>query len=187
MPRLTKIYTRNGDPGTTQLGGGQEIAKDAPRIEAYGTVDELNSQIGVAVALGLVEPLPEMFTPIQNDLFHVGSDLCVLEEDKQKFKIPQIESRHILKLEEFIDTLSAQQPPLENFVLPGGSPGAAQLHVCRTVCRRAERRIIQLERSEPINPLTRVYLNRLSDLMFVMSRHENLKRGHPEVIWDSNA
>jgi len=187
MARLTKIYTRTGDPGTTQLGGGQLVAKDDPRIEAYGTVDELNAAIGVAIAQGLQEPLPAWFAQIQNDLFHLGSDLCIREEDKQRFPIPQVEQRHVTQLEGWIDQLTAAQPALENFVLPGGSAAAAQLHVCRTTCRRAERRVITLGRQEPIGPWTRVYLNRLSDLLFVMARHENLQGGHPETIWNSRA
>src|SRR4051812_3626030 len=143
MPRLTKIYTRTGDDGSTGLGGGQRVPKDSDRIEAYGTVDELNSCVGVAVACGLDPELVGMFKLIQNDLFHLGSDLCVLEEDKKKFKIAQIEERHVKQLESFIDGMQKSLKPLENFILPGGSPGAAQLHVCRCVCRRAERCILR--------------------------------------------
>jgi cob(I)alamin adenosyltransferase len=185
--RLTKIYTRTGDKGQTGLGGGQRVAKDCERIEAYGTVDELNSCIGVAVACGLEPELTEMFRPIQNDLFHVGSDLCVLEEDKKKFKMAQIESRHVKQLENFIDKLQKSLKPLENFILPGGTMGAAQLHVSRCVCRRAEREILRLMRVEKIGAYVLQYVNRLSDLLFVMARYENLKKGAKDVLWDQNA
>ena len=185
--RLTKIYTRTGDDGSTGLGGGQRVPKDSERIEAYGTVDELNSCIGVAVACGLDAELTTMFRPIQNDLFHVGSDLCVLEEDKKKFKMAQIEARHVKQLEEFIDKLQKSLKPLENFILPGGTVGAAQLHVCRCVCRRAEREILRLMRVEKIGAYVLQYVNRLSDLLFVMARYENLKKNVPDVLWDQNA
>lgn len=187
MPRLTKIYTKTGDKGDTGLGGGQRVPKDSPRIVAYGTVDELNSFIGVAVASGLVKKLALMLKRVQNDLFHVGSDLCVLEDDKKKFKIPQIEERHIKQLEAFIDELQLALKPLDNFILPGGSAGAAHLHVARTVCRRAERCVLSLSRYEPVGPFVLKYLNRLSDLLFVMARYENLKRHGKDVLWDSYA
>lgn len=185
MPRITKVYTKTGDAGTTGLGGGQRVAKDSARIEAYGTVDELNSQLGVALGTGLAEPLPAMLGQIQNDLFHLGSDLCILEEDKARFAVPRIEDRHVTALEGWIDQLNDPLPALENFILPGGSAGAAQLHVARTVCRRAERLAVTLGREEPIGPLVVIYLNRLSDLLFVMSRHENAACGVAEPIWDS--
>jgi len=187
--RLTKIYTRTGDDGSTGLGGGQRVPKDSERIEAYGTVDELNSCIGVAVACGLNAELAAMFKAIQNDLFHLGSDLCILEEDKKKFKMKpaQIEARHVKQLENFIDTLQKSLKPLENFILPGGSMGAAQLHVCRCVCRRAERCILTLRRKEPIGEHVIPYVNRLSDLLFVMARYENLKKNVPDILWDQQA
>ena len=139
MPRITKIYTRTGDDGTTGLGGGQRVKKYAPRIEAYGTVDELNSQIGVVLAAEVVPALVDRLRAIQNELFHLGSDLCILEEDKQTFDVPCIEQRHVDALEATLDELTAEVGPLENFILPGGSLAAAQLQVARTVCRRAER------------------------------------------------
>ena len=139
MPRITKVYTRTGDDGTTSLGAGQRVAKDSLRVETYGTVDELNSHIGCAIAANLEPALAEELGRIQNDLFHLGSDLCVTEEDKALRPVPRIEARHVAALEESIDRLSVDLAPLENFVLPGGTPGAAQLHVARTVCRRAER------------------------------------------------
>ena len=185
--RLTKIYTRTGDDGTTGLGGGQRVAKDSARIEAYGTVDELNSCIGVAIAAGLEPEVAAMFKRIQNDLFHLGSDLCVLEEEKKKYKIAQIETRHIEQLEAFIDSLQASLHPLENFILPGGALGAAHLHVCRCVCRRAEREICRLKQTEPVGAHVIEYVNRLSDLLFVMARYENLKKNGTDVLWDQKA
>jgi cob(I)alamin adenosyltransferase len=187
MPRITKVYTRTGDDGRTGLGGGQRVPKDAPRIEAYGTVDELNSTIGVALAAGVVPEIAERLHAIQNELFHLGSDLCILEEDKARMPVPRIEERHVAALEKTMDALTEQLAPLENFVLPGGAPGAAALHVARTVCRRAERRVIALSRVEAIGPQTVVYLNRLSDALFVMARYENARRGVPDVLWDSRA
>lgn len=186
MPRLTKIYTRGGDKGLTSLGGGQRIPKESARIDSYGTVDELNSVIGVAIASGLTDRLAEELPVIQNELFHLGSDLCFIEEDKLKYNIPQIEARHVEKLEALIDEFSAVVGPLENFILPGGSLGSAHLHVARTVCRRAERHVVALSRDESIGEYVVRYLNRLSDLLFVMSRYENHERGIAEPLWDSH-
>jgi len=185
MPRITKVYTRTGDDGTTGLGSGRRVPKDSARIEAYGTVDELNSQIGAALAVGLDRQLTEALRTIQNELFHLGSDLCVLEEEKERLPVPGISKRHVEALEALMDRLSDNLPPLTNFVLPGGSPGAAQLHVARTVCRRAERLVIALTRVERIGPFLISYLNRLSDALFVMARYENQKRGIAEPVWDS--
>ncbi len=187
MPRLTKIYTRGGDDGTTALGGGQRVPKDALRVQLYGTVDELNAHIGVALAGGLCERLQRTLPEIQNELFHLGSDLCFLEEDKVRYTPPQIEERHVVRLEELIDELTPVVGPLENFILPGGSPGASHLHVARTVCRRAEREATSLAREEAINPQALRYLNRLSDALFVMSRLENLRQGVAEPLWDPAA
>lgn len=187
MPRITRVYTRTGDDGTTALGGGQRVPKDAVRIAAYGTVDELSSQIGVALAVGVVEELAAPLGRIQNELFHLGSDLCVLEEDKARMPVPVVEERHVVALEELMDRLSEELPPLANFILPGGAPGAAQLHVARTVCRRAERLLVTLAREEPVGAWAVRYLNRLSDALFVMARFENLRRGVPEPLWDSRA
>lgn len=187
MPRLTKIVTRQGDKGMTSLSGGQRVSKDSVRVAAYGTVDELNSQIGVAVASGLESELTEWLGKIQNDLFHLGSDLSFLEQDKEKISIPQIEERHVNHLEEIIDHLNKIIGPLENFILPGGSLTAAHLHVARTVCRRAERHVTTLAKNEDIGPLVIPYLNRLSDCLFVMSRYENIKKGVVEPLWNSRA
>ncbi len=185
MPRITKVYTRTGDDGTTGLGAGGRVGKDSPRIEAYGTVDELNSQIGLALAAGVNDLIALPLRSIQNDL--LGSDLCTLEEEKKRRPVPGIDDRHVAALESLMDRLSEELPPLENFVLPGGSPGAAQLHVARTVCRRAERLVVTLSRRETVGPHTIRYLNRLSDALFVMARHENKRRGIPDVLWDSRA
>ena len=187
MPRITKVYTRTGDDGTTGLGGGQRVGKDTLRIEAYGTVDELNSVLGVALVAGVNETLAEVLGTIQNELFHLGSDLCILEQDKVKISVPRIEERHVVALEKLMDRLSEELSPLENFILPGGTAGAAHLHVARTVCRRAERLVVALSRQEPVGTWTVRYLNRLSDALFVMARHENKRRGVPDVLWDSRA
>ncbi len=187
MPRLTKIYTRSGDAGTTSLGSKQRVPKDSLRVAAYGTVDELNSQLGVALASGLVSRLMEALPVIQNELFHLGSDLAFLEEDKKTYNIPQIAERHVTALEELIDELNDVVGPLENFILPGGSMGAALLHVARTVCRRAEREVAALSHGEPVGTQVLPYLNRLSDLLFVMARYENHQRGVAEPLWNTLA
>ena len=187
MPRLTKIYTKTGDTGTTALGGGQRVPKDTLRVGVYGTVDELNSQIGVALAYGLCERLQTVLATIQNELFDVGSDLCFLEADKVKYKLPQIEERHVKKLEELIDEMNEVVGSLQNFILPGGSPGSAHLHVARTVCRRAEREATTLARDEGIGPQVLPYLNRLSDALFVMARFENHQRHVLEPLWQPGA
>lgn len=187
MPRLTKIYTRKGDAGDTALGGGQRVPKDSLRVEAYGTVDELNSALGVAVAGGLCPRLADFLPVVQNELFHLGSDLCFVEEDKLKYALPQIEDRHVAVLEALIDEMTATVGPLENFILPGGSMGAAQLHVARTVCRRAERIVTALAREEAIGAHVLAYLNRLSDALFVMARYENHQQGVAEPLWNTLA
>lgn len=187
MPRITRIYTRGGDDGTTSLGGGQRVKKDAPRIEAYGTVDELNSWLGVARASGLDSELDTIVGSLQNELFHLGSDLCILEQDKANLKVPAIEQRHVDALESLLDRMTAEVGPLENFILPGGSLGAAHLHVARTVCRRAERLLVTLAERESVGACTVRYLNRLSDALFVLARAENRRRGVADVLWDSRA
>jgi cob(I)alamin adenosyltransferase len=184
MPRLTRIYTRKGDDGTTGLGGGQRVRKNSPRVTAYGTVDELSSAIGIAVAQGLTPRLAEILPRIQNELFHLGSDLCFVEEDKRRFALPQIEARHVDALEAAIDELNEVVGALENFILPGGAIGAATLHLARTICRRAERDALALAEQEPIGPFVLAYLNRLSDALFVMARYENRMRGVDEPLWN---
>ncbi len=186
MPKLTKIYTRKGDDGTTALGGGQRVAKESLRVSAYGTVDEVNSHLGVALAHGLASRISDPLQSIQNELFHLGSDLCFVEEDKVTFKLPQIEQRHVDALESQIDALNGDLGTLDNFMLPGGAVGAAHLHVARTSCRRAEREVSSLSAVEPVGSHVLAYLNRLSDLLFVMARYENKESGIPEPIWDSH-
>ncbi|HEY8549245.1 MAG TPA: cob(I)yrinic acid a,c-diamide adenosyltransferase, partial [Vicinamibacterales bacterium] len=178
---------RKGDTGMTGLGGGQRVSKDSLRVRAYGTVDELSAAIGMALAYGVVPRLAEILPRIQNELFHLGSDLCFIEEDKRKLAVPQIEPRHVEALEAIIDELNEVVGPAENFVLPGGSIGAAHLHMARTICRRAEREVLALSREEPIGPHVLAYLNRLSDALFVMARYENKMRNVGEPLWDSKA
>jgi cob(I)alamin adenosyltransferase len=183
MPRLTRIYTKTGDEGMTGLGGGRRVSKDSARVAAYGTVDELNSAIGVALALGLNVRLTGELGTIQNQLFDLGSDLCWPEDDERRGTIPTVQPEHVQQLERLIDEFNAVVGPLTNFLLPGGSPGAAQLHVARTVCRRAERETIKLARDEPIGEYVRPYHKRLSDALFVMARYENHERGVAEPLW----
>jgi cob(I)alamin adenosyltransferase len=183
MPRLDRIYTKTGDEGLTGLGGGQRVAKDSPRVSAYGTVDELNSQIGVALATGLTEKLTTELPRIQNELFDLGSDLCWPSDDPRRVRIPTVEARHVAALEALIEELNELVGPLTNFLLPGGSAGAAQLHVARTICRRAERETVTLARDEAIGEYVLAYLNRLSDALFVMARFENRERGVDEPLW----
>ena len=185
MPKITRVYTRGGDEGTTSLGTGERVAKDAPRLEAYGTVDELNSVIGWAISIGLSPAVADALRGIQNELFHLGADLCVPEEDKLRLPVPQIGAPHVEGLEALMDRLSESLTPLDNFILPGGSPGAGALHVARTVCRRAERHVVGLARNEKVGAHAIPYLNRLSDALFVMARYENRQRGAADVLWDS--
>jgi cob(I)alamin adenosyltransferase len=183
MARVTKIYTKRGDQGETSLGGGQRVRKDILRVQVYGTVDELNSQIGVALATELSQKITQALTAIQSELFDLGSDLCFVEEDKVKYNMPQIEVAHVTRLETLIDEMSEELEPLKNFILPGGSLGSAQLHVARTICRRAEREATTLASEEAIGDHLLAYLNRLSDTLFVMARYENLQRGVAEPLW----
>ncbi|MEM6706607.1 MAG: cob(I)yrinic acid a,c-diamide adenosyltransferase [Acidobacteriota bacterium] len=187
MPRITKVYTRTGDDGTTALGTGTRVPKESLRIAAYGTADELNSVLGVAVASGVPDALLEPLAKIQNDLFHLGSDLCIPEDDPNAPEVPRIEDRHVDQLEAWMDAWQEELEPLQNFILPGGSLAAAHLHVARTVCRRAEREATELSRTEFVGKPVIRYLNRLSDALFVMARYANLKRGVGDVLWDSRA
>jgi cob(I)alamin adenosyltransferase len=187
MPRITKVYTRTGDAGDTALGSGARVPKHDPRIVAFGAVDELNAHVGLALNAA---PCAELVAPlrrIQNELFHLGADLCIPEPDKLSSPGPRIEPRHTLALEQLMDQLSESLQPLTNFVLPGGTPAASQLHVARTVCRRAEREAVALAAREPLNPEAVRYLNRLSDALFVMSRYDNRRAGVAEPVWDSRA
>lgn len=187
MVRINRVYTRAGDDGTTALGGGQRLPKDSPRIEAYGTVDELNSAIGVALALGAAEPIKARLAVVQHVLFNLGADLCILESDKERLPAPRVEARHVEELERWMDDWNAELEPLKSFVLPGGDPAAAQLHVARTVCRRAERRVIALSRQEAVGPYVIPYLNRLGDFLFVAARYQAKLSNTAETLWDSRA
>jgi cob(I)alamin adenosyltransferase len=176
--RLSKIYTRTGDDGTTGLGDGARVPKDHLRVEAYGTVDELNSLLGVALALPLPEEVRLAFTPIQHELFDIGGELCIPGRQV-------IDESHVTWLEHTLDGLNATLSPLKEFVLPGGTQAAALIHLARTVCRRAERRIITLARTESVNTLSIKYLNRLSDLLFVAARYINIQAKAPEILWQA--
>jgi cob(I)alamin adenosyltransferase len=185
MARITRVYTRTGDDGTTGLGSGRRVPKNALRIEAYGTVDELNAHIGTVLAAG---PAAELIAPlrrIQNELFHLGADLSIPAADKPEHPSPQLGPQHVAALEDVLASLNKDLPPLENFVLPGGTPVAAFLHVARTVCRRAERIVVALATQEPVGPDNVPYLNRLSDVLFVMARFHNQKAGVNDPTWDS--
>lgn len=177
-----KIYTKKGDKGTTSLFGGASIGKSSSRIEAYGTVDELNSVIGMAITAGTTDRGLEILNDIQGQLFVLGADLATLAS--KKAKIERIGDKDIKWLEERIDELEEHLPPLTSFILPGGTQAGATLHMARTVCRRAERRTIALKHQDPISDECVIYLNRLSDLLFVMARFENHKAGAPETPWE---
>jgi len=181
-----KIYTKTGDEGETGLFGGERVSKDHPRIEAYGAVDELNSVIGVVRSIQPGEEIDEVLKKIQSDLFVLGADLATRKSGKRKY-VPNIRASHIRFLEKCIDTFQESLQPLESFVLPGGTTAAAQLHFARTVCRRAEVLTVRLSRSEPLNRNAPVYLNRLSDLLFVFARHANSVGGGGEVRWSPRA
>ncbi|MFN7986126.1 MAG: cob(I)yrinic acid a,c-diamide adenosyltransferase [Thermoanaerobaculia bacterium] len=189
--RINRVYTRGGDKGETSLVGGQRIAKDSIRIESYGTVDELNSVLGLArvanrdlpgAADADRERLDGILFRLQNELFNLGSDLATLPGDRHP-KQPVVEQRHVAFLETTIDELNADLPELTSFVLPGGGPVGAHLHQARTVCRRAERLVTTLARHEVIGEQCLVYLNRLSDLLFVLSRWAAKVRSEPEALW----
>lgn len=185
--RITRVYTGGGDEGDTGLGGGQRVSKDALRIEACGTVDELNSLIGLAIARGLAVEVDEDLRTVQNDLFDLGADLAVLQEDKPGTGACGIESGHVTRLEVKIDALGEKLGPLEEFILPGGSVGAATLHLARTVCRRAERVVVSLSKEEPVGGQVIAYLNRLSDLLFMLARMQNRSAGRGETAWEKKS
>jgi cob(I)alamin adenosyltransferase len=176
--RLSKIYTRTGDKGTTRLAEGTEVSKDNQYVEAYGEVDELNSAIGMAISLGPDHEVGATLEAIQHRLFDLGGELASAGSID-----PLIQNDAVLELENSIDSLNDQLSPLEEFVLPGGAKTASALHLARSICRRSERRVVSLAATEPINPSIVVYLNRLSDLLFVMARIENLRKDHPEIYW----
>jgi cob(I)alamin adenosyltransferase len=181
--RITKVYTKTGDQGETGLAGGQRVPKDALRIEAYGTVDELNSHVGVARTLLQDPGLDADLERIQHDLFDLGGDLCVLEPDKVKFGMKPFAAERVAWLEERLDAGTAEIPPLEEFILPAGEPASAALHVARTVARRAERCCVSLAREEDVSDHVIPYLNRLSDFLFVAARLVNHRSGRGDVLW----
>jgi len=177
-----KIYTKTGDKGDTSLFGGQRVPKDALRIEAYGTVDELNSVLGLVVAECDDAEMNEVLVTVQKKLFDVGADLAT-PQMLDKRKVRRIEPRDALQLEKVIDAVEKKLKPLSAFVIPGGSPSAARLHFARTVCRRAERSVVRLSRNEDIGEEIIIFLNRLSDLLFVLARYANCLADIPEVKW----
>lgn len=177
-----KIYTTTGDQGETSLFGGKRVPKDALRIEAYGTVDELNSALGVARAWKPAKDLDDILGGLQNDLFVLGADLATPSE-KQNGSVERIQQEHITHLERTIDSIEARLKPLSSFIIPGGSHIAAQLHLARTICRRAERFVVKLSREERIEPQCSVFLNRVSDLLFVLARYANHVDGVEETPW----
>ncbi len=175
--RLSKIYTRTGDDGTTGLGDGTRVPKESLRVEAYGTVDELNSTVGVLLALPhLPEPIVECLTGVQHELFDMGGELCIPGHRV-------ITEAHVARLEQALDGFNETLPPLKEFILPGGGPAAAACHLARTVARRAERRAWSLAREEVVSPEVLKYLNRLSDLLFVLARVLARHERGTEVLW----
>jgi cob(I)alamin adenosyltransferase len=190
MVRLNKIYTKAGDRGQTRLVGGQKVPKDSPRIECYGTVDELSSCLGLA-RTALEQPgvpdgaaaLAAILRRVQNELFNLGSELATLKEDVHP-RQPVIEARHVEALEREMDGWNAELPELRSFILPGGGWVASYLHLARTVCRRAERLAVRLAAAEPVGEQVVPYLNRLSDALFVASRHASRLYGEPEPLWE---
>lgn len=175
--RLSKIATRTGDNGTTGLGDGSRVAKDSLRVQAMGDVDELNSHLGVLMCEDLPEALRAELMSIQHDLFDMGGELCIPG-------YTMITEVQVARLDALLEKYNADLPPLRDFILPGGSRGAAIAHVCRTVCRRAERTIVSLGQAEIINDMPRQYMNRLSDLLFVLSRVLNRFAGGSDVLWE---
>ena len=186
--RLDRIYTRGGDLGETSLGDGHRVSKHNPRVAAYGTVDELNAALGVARLHAAGTAHEAWLERIQNDLFDVGADLCVPpppEDDQRNRSRLRVSVEQVAWLEECIDTVNAALPPLTSFVVPGGTPLAAYLHVARTICRRAERDAVELAAQEPVTREVITYLNRLSDLLFVLARAGNGEGG--EAMWRPGA
>ena len=174
--RLSKIYTKTGDDGTTGLGDGKRVAKDSARVAAYGTVDELNSAIGVVLAQEIPAPVRETLTQAQHDLFDLGGELCIPG-------MAMVDDADVTRLESMLDAFNETLPPLKDFILPGGGMPAAHCHLARTICRRAEREVITLARSEVVRGEAIRYLNRLSDLLFVLARVLARESGHGEVLW----
>jgi cob(I)alamin adenosyltransferase len=178
-----KIYTKTGDGGETGLFGGRRVPKSDPRVQAYGEVDEVNAHLGWAATLLKHLHLEGTIRSIQSDLFTLGADLATAPSTPAASKTARIGDPDVLKLEALIDGWEKELEPLKNFILPGGSPGSAALQVCRAVCRRAERSVVRLAAGESVNPSAIVYLNRLSDLLFVLARWVNSREGIPEILW----
>jgi cob(I)alamin adenosyltransferase len=185
MVRLTRIYTRGGDTGETSLGDGSRVAKQSLRVEAFGTVDEANAAIGLA-RLHTEGEADEMLARIQNDLFDLGADLCTPEDGRRAAGALRIVAAQVARLEGEIDRMNAALRPLDSFILPGGTPAAAYLHLARTVTRRAERLVCALAAAETVNPEAVKYLNRLSDHLFVLGRRVN-DNGVRDVLWQPGA
>jgi cob(I)alamin adenosyltransferase len=185
MVRLTRIYTRGGDQGETSLGDGSRVPKHALRVAAYGTVDEANAVLGLA-RLHTEGDADGMLARIQNELFDLGADLATPEDGRRGPGALRIVASQVERLEHEIDRLNESLKPLESFILPGGTPGGAYLHLGRTVVRRAERLVVELAAAEPVNPQAVKYLNRLSDHLFVLSRHVN-GQGALDVLWQPGA
>jgi len=183
-----KLYTKTGDDGSTGLFGGQRVGKDALRVEAYGTVDELDACLGLAIASPGLQDYRERLLKIQSRLFEVGADLATPHtegEDVSKRYVPRLDPASITELEQMIDEASGAVEPMKSFVLPGGCELAARLHVGRTVCRRAERLVVALAKQDTINPDVVIYLNRLSDLLFALARVANHEAGVDDIPWVS--
>jgi cob(I)alamin adenosyltransferase len=178
-----KIYTRTGDDGTTGLFGGARVRKDDPRVEAYGTVDELNACLGVVRAAGLPPELDALLGRLQEDLFVLGAELACVPGKEEKMKMRLLDASDALRLEQAIDAAEEGLPPLRSFVLPGGTPAAAALHVARTVARRAERRTLEAAAQGPVRSELIVYLNRLSDLLFTLARRANHLASVADIPW----
>ena len=174
--RLSKIYTRTGDDGSTGLGDGSRVAKDSPRVDAYGTVDEANSCIGLVLAGDVPDDIRQLLTAVQHQLFDLGGELCIPGH-------AAIDDEDIDRLERHLDHYNDDLPPLKDFILPGGGEAAARCHIARTVVRRAERETVALARVETVRPQAIRYLNRLSDLLFVLARVLARAGGHGEVLW----
>jgi cob(I)alamin adenosyltransferase len=181
-----KVYTRRGDAGETDLFGGARVPKDHLRVEAYGAVDELNAALGVAAAASGHADVRALAGELQSRLFDLGAQLAAPDAERRaKSALPGPRDEHVAELERRIDAFEAELPPLRRFVLPGGTPASAAFHLARTVCRRAERRAVALGHAESVDPLALRFLNRLSDLLFVLARLENRRAGLPDVEWNS--
>lgn len=177
------IYTKFGDQGKTSLFGGDVVQKDDLRVDAYGSVDELNAVLGVVLSLSEDAPLNKLLLSIQSDLFSIGAQLASKTPSKTLSPRSTINLNRVSELEQEIDRMELELPPLRNFILPGGNKVAAMLHLARTICRRAERRVVALSQKEKVNPTIIVYINRLSDLLFVQARFVNYKKKVTETIW----